>query len=266
MKKIIDLIVYSNFFIAFCVALFTWQTLIIFPVSDEEAPVRIIINFISTFVLYNLQRLYYSAKLTDDKYSWYNANRRLVFTLIILLLGISFNFMWHFFANHKMALVAYAVLSLLSLLYFLPPFQLRRFGVLKPFLIALVFVFIGIAMPIDFLISNNSLLYIAGQFAFITALCVLFDIRDVENDKKNNTNTFPVKYGEVKTKIFVGLLLLIYLGFSLAIKNNALLVSSLITFIISAALTFFANSKKHNLYYAVLVDGTIILQAVLMLV
>ncbi len=266
MKKIIDFIVYSNLFIALCTALFTWQTLIIFNVNNEEAPGFIVINFISTFVLYNLQRLYYSSKLNSNKYSWYNNNRKLIFTLIFLLVAFSFNFILHFFTENKKALVAYVALSALSLVYFLPPLELRRFGVLKPVVIALVFVFIGIAMPLDFIFDKISLCYVFSQLVFIAALCVLFDIRDADHDKNLNVSTFPVKYGEKKTKIFVYLLLVIYLVISLLLQNKELLISSIVTFIVAFTLTYFADSKKNNLYYAFLVDGVIILQALIVIV
>jgi 4-hydroxybenzoate polyprenyltransferase len=265
MKRITDFFIYSNFFIAFCTALVTWQTLIIFSIDDSEAPGFILINFLSTFVLYNFQRLYYSAQSDESKYSWYNKNRRLVFTIIILLLALSFNFIWHFFNENKNALWAYIILSAFSLLYFLPPLQLRKIGILKPFFISIVFVFISVLMPLDFKINQMVVMYIVSQFAFIAALCVLFDIRDLDHDKNKKVNTFPVKFGETKTKTLTYVLLLIYIIFSMAMRNNILLFSSIITFIASWTLTFFANKNRPNWYYTFLVDGLMVLQALMLM-
>ena len=189
MKKILDFIIYSNLFIALCCSAITLQTSLFFNTINSIYE-YVIINFIATFILYNLQRLYYSAKDdTNPKYLWYIKNRRLLFTIIVLILLLSFNFLWEFFIINLQHLVIYSSLSIISVLYFLPPIQLKKYGVLKPFLISLVFITIAILIPLNFKITQQVIIYTLAQFFFISGLCVLFDIRDVESDKLNKIKT-----------------------------------------------------------------------------
>lgn len=267
LKKILDFIVYSNLFIALCVAFATLQTASIFSKHSEQIFTFILPNFIATFVLYNLQRLYYAAKQPHNvKYNWYNQNRRLIFTLIILTLFSSFNLLWDFFIENAYILAAYALLALLSLLYFLPPIQLRKYGLLKPFIIAFVLICVSVILPGISELNQQFLIYTVGQFCFITALCVLFDIRDVEHDKKSNFITLPIKHGIAKTKYVVFLLLLVYLASAFFLPLFGYFITVIISTITVTLLTLIAKPSKHNYFYLFLVDGCIIMQCLLFII
>ena len=145
LKKILDFIVYSNFFISVCVAFFTIQTALVFPNHSDKILEFVLPNFIATFVLYNFQRLYFGAKYPENpKYHWHTKNRRLIFTLVFLLIICGYTPAWLLFSENLTNLIAYGCLSILSAFYFLPPFNLRKYGVLKPFMIAFVFVCISL--------------------------------------------------------------------------------------------------------------------------
>jgi 4-hydroxybenzoate polyprenyltransferase len=263
MKKIVDFIIYSNLFIALCCTALTLQTALIFEDIGNSIFEYAVINFIATFCLYNLQRLYYSAKHEDNpKYSWYTKHRRVIFTLIILLLLVSFNFLWHFFIDNTKHLIVYSMLSIISILYFLPPLQLKKYGILKPFLISAVFVLIAILIPLNFKITTQIIFYTIAQWFFIGALCVLFDVRDIEADKEKKINTVPILAGIKNTKIIAIGLFCIYLVLSLFINNNELTFSALVTFCLSIVITLICSIKRNNYFYLVLVDGLILLQLI----
>lgn len=259
MKKILDFIVYSNFFIALCCAAITLQTAIIFKEVGDSIYEYVLINFIATFVLYNLQRLYYSSKIEDEeKYIWYANNRRLIFTLIILVLLLSFNFIWQFFIENKFHIVTYSILAILSLFYFLPPFQLKKFGVLKPFLIGLVFVFVSVLIPSHLNYSFQCIYYGAAQLCFICSLCILFDIRDMVSDKSNGINTIPVLFGIQSAKIISMILMAIYLMFSFFIAQFFLLALIIVGLMLGVILL--TSERRNNYFYLIVVDGLIIAQ------
>ena len=267
LKKILDFIVYSNFFISVCVAFFTLQTALIFPDHSEQILDFILPNFIATFILYNLQRLYFGAKQPNNsKYSWHNKNRRLIFTLIILEIICCFTPVWILFSENLSALIGYTFLSILSVFYFLPPFNLRRYGLLKPFNIAFVFVCICIVLPLIAHFDLTLLIYSIGQFCFIAALAMLFDIRDVENDKEINLMTTPIKYGVKNAKYITVILLLVYFVSSFFITQTNFLMTSTLILGVSLLLTFLSKPNSHNYFYLFLVDGLIILQCLLLLI
>ena len=259
--KILNFIIYSNLFIAACVAVFTLQTAYIFRETSQNIFLFVIPNFISTFVLYNIQRLYFSTKYPENKkYGWYAKNKRLLFTLIILLIISAFDVLLKFFLTNITTLIIYFILSLLSLSYFLPPLRLRRFGFFKPFIISLTLVWIAVVLPLLNNLNYSILIYIISQFLFIAALCIMFDIRDRETDKEMNITTIPVKTGVLNSKIFILILVTLYFmsGFFWPIKNSVI-ITSIISFAL-ILLTLFSKPSRHNYFYLFLVDGTIILQ------
>jgi 4-hydroxybenzoate polyprenyltransferase len=267
LKKILDFIVYSNLFIALCVAFATLQTALVFSTQSENIFTFILPNFIATFVLYNLQRLYYSAKQPNNaKYNWYNKNRRLIFTLMMLTVFCSFNLLWDFFFENLYVLIAYGILAVISLFYFLPPLQLRQYGLIKPFIISFVFICTTILLPLLNSFNLAVWLYAFGQFCFITALCILFDIRDVEHDKTSNFITLPIKYGLTKAKYISIFLLLVYLASAIFSLQSTYFIAAIITASVAVLLTVIAKPSRHNYFYVFLVDGCIIFQCVLVLV
>ena len=259
--KVLDFVIYSNLFIAACVAVFTAQTAFIYDETSQNIFLFVIPNFISTFILYNIQRLYFSTKHPENKkYNWYAKNKRLLFTLIILLLISAFDILLKFFLANITTLIIYFILSLLSLSYFLPPLRLRKFWFLKPFIISLTLVWIAVVLPLLNNLNYSILIYIISQFLFIAGLCVMFDIRDREIDKEMNITTIPIKIGILNSKIFILVLVTLYfmLGFFWPIKNSVFVTS--VTSFALILLTLFSKPSRHNYFYLFLVDGTIILQ------
>lgn len=267
MKKILDFIVYSNLFIALCCAALTLQTNLIFEQTNPLIFEYTFINFSATFCLYNLQRLYYSAINPEAvKYTWYIKNRRLIFTLIILIIISSFNFLWDFFIENKMHLLIYSILSITSLIYFLPPIQLKKQGIIKPFLISAVFVLVAIIIPLDFKMNNKLFFYSLAQFCFTSILCILFDVRDASADRENGIRTIPVLVGLKKTKVICAILLISYfiigtLFFSINYLIVVLCIVCALTIII-----MFSNEKRNNYFYLIIVDGMLLLQLSLFLI
>jgi 4-hydroxybenzoate polyprenyltransferase len=267
LKKILDFIVYSNLFISLCVAFATFQTAIIFSKNSDQIFFFILPNFIATFVLYNLQRLYNTTTQSDNaKYIWHSKNKRLIFTLIFLLVFCSFNLLWEFFFDDIKVLFGYAALAVLSLFYFLPPIQLRKYGMFKPFIIAFVLTCVSVILPQISEFNKTLLIYAFGQFCFISALCVLFDIRDVENDKESKFTTLPIKYGLTKAKYITLFLLIMYLTSAVFTPYTNYLLVVIITMGLSLALTIIAKPNQHSYFYLFLVDGCIIAQCLLLLI
>jgi 4-hydroxybenzoate polyprenyltransferase len=261
LKRILDFIIYSNLFIAAGVACFTLQTALFFPEYNGIIEEFSILNFITTFILYNLQRLYYASKENlDEKYSWYVRNRRLIFTMMILLLMCFFSRILDFFLQHPDYFFIYFLLGLLSVFYFLPPLQLRKYGSLKPFIIAFVFVASSVILPLYKAVNLSLLLYAFGQFSFIAALCLLFDVKDYTHDQRLNVKTFPVKFSVQKTKYLCSFLILMYLSSVLVNVQQTVISAYFIIAALSVSLILLVNPIRNAYYYFYLVDGLILLQ------
>lgn len=262
--RLANFIIYSNAFISAGAACFTLHTALLFPEHASILREFSVLNFITTFVLYNLQRLYFSAQQdTGGKYNWYNRHRRLVFTLILLLLISYSSHLFDFFSRHPHFLIGYTLLALLGLLYFLPPLSLRKFGMLKPFLIAFVFVGTGILLPLLDQLTGEVLLHAFSQFLFIAALCVLFDVKDADHDRSLGLRTMPVILGVTKARTLCILLLTGFVatgspGSTAAFACNLTVASTAIVF------CFLTGKPRSPYFYFLLVDGLIPLQFLLL--
>jgi 4-hydroxybenzoate polyprenyltransferase len=267
--KLLDFFIYSNLLISVACFLFTLQTALAFHTSETAAAFFGITNFIATFSLYNLQRIYQSTKpYTDHRLAWYQRNKKYLFTLILVFISLYYSVFINNYIVFKNGLLLYLPAGALSVVYFLPPFALRRMPVSKIFLIGGVWAYTSVFIPLlynesVFSFSNigvSELSYIIAQLFFIAAICVPFDIRDFENDRQNSIKTLPVQFGLGKSKTIGIVVLLAYIFLA---QNTTQFAVFGITGLLGILLIYFSYEHKHRYYFSVLVDGLIILQFVL---
>jgi len=273
-KTLFDFIGYSNLFLALAVFCSTLQGGFIFEHATMPSFYFSVFNFITAFFLYNLQRIYQSTlPTTDVRLLWYRENRKWIFTIAILFLLGFHEMIWNIFITYKQGMFVYSICAFLSILYFLPPINLRAAKYLKQFYIALVWVVVCIVIPFMFIenrftgwknFGKDEWLYIVSQFFFIAALCIPFDIRDVEKDKEEGTNSLPVAVGIKKSKYFAVSMLLIYFALSFFIETKSLIGVRGITFVIASVVIWFSESGRHRYYFIYLAEGVIVLQTILL--
>lgn len=268
--QFVDFFIYSNLLISMATFLFTLQTAFVFNYSAPSAVFFAITNFLSTFTLYNLQRIYQSTKPhSNPRLFWYEKHKKILFTMILVFASLYAMVFKTNYLVYKEGLLFCVPAGILSLFYFLPPFTLRRLPVFKIFLIAFVWVFTSTLIPLlyndsTFIMFKNvkkdEIAYMIAQFFFIAALCVPFDIRDVENDRQNSINTLPVHFGLSRAKTIGIILFLIYMVLAQDTKQA---ITYFITGTLGIVLLLYASQHQHRYYFSVLVDGLIILQFML---
>lgn len=278
MKKLFDLIGYSNLFLALNVFASTIQGGFIFNEQIESCTFFAAINFFAAFILYNIQRMFQSFQITnDERLLWFRNNLKtifitfgvLFFILICILLNIHTEIL-QLLPVYGKSIYIYCLLGFISILYFLPPFELRKIPFLKNFYIAFVWVIVCILTPFLFNGNKNSgdfttevWMYIFSQFFFISAICIPFDIRDIDKDRKGNVQSIPVLIGIRRSKMFAGILLFAYLLFSVLIKIEGIYIGAIIMSIISTLILTFSEPTRHRYYYIYLTDGLVLLQSFL---
>lgn len=267
--KLLDFFIYSNLLISIACFLFTLQTALAFHASETAAAFFGITNFIATFSLYSLQRIYQSTKpYTDHRLAWYHRNKKILFTLILVFISLYYSIFINNYVVFKYGLLMYLPAAAFSVIYFLPPFALRRMPVSKIFLIGGVWAYTSVFIPLlynegVFSFSNigfGETSYIVAQLLFIAAICVPFDIRDMENDRQNSIKTLPVQFGLGKSKTIGIILLLTYVFLA---QNTIQFTVFGITGLLGILLIYFSFEHKHRYFFSVLVDGLIIFQFVL---
>ena len=271
LKSFLDFFLYSNLFISLCAAAMSAETFLL--VHSKANWFYIVFSFFSTLVYYDLPSLFFAEETFSGSEStrlkWIYENQKTLF--IFLISGTVASAILLFFFPLKF-IFGFIPIGLVALAYFFPQTGLRKIMGLKAGMISIVWTGVTAIYPVlinlnyDFesiLIGENKFI-ILQNFFFIFPLCVIFNVRDIEADKKAGVKTFASIYGVKKTILICIFSLLIFstlvfycLRFSLQAK--ILLVSA----IISVILILNSSPKKNDYYYSFWIDGMILLQAIL---
>ncbi|HET8963389.1 MAG TPA: UbiA family prenyltransferase [Chitinophagales bacterium] len=274
--KYIQAIFYSNIFIAICGIAFYRRGLILYQ-NEEHAFIVSFFVFTSTLFTYLFIRL-----ASMDRIKMYESSGRRNFLLhgsnwliiLTVLSAIATGIL--FFILPKFIQYVLIVPGVISVLYGLPVFKkngtwkkLRDVGVSKIFMIAFVWAFTGAILPAirDLNWEINWWLF-AADFLFIFAITIPFDIKDLESDALHNVKTIPFYIGK-ELSYTLALVLLFIAGVCYAFAAQTLSVKVLppltIAVIITGILLYATRYSKNNLIYFGWIDGTILLQYLLLL-
>jgi 4-hydroxybenzoate polyprenyltransferase len=196
----------------------------------------------------------------------------LAYTILIsagIISGILF-----FFLNVNqivIVLLAGAITGLYSI-PFIGKFSIRSLGLVKTLFVAIVWVLITTVLPLYASITDlnlNSFSLLITNFLFILPLCIVFEIKDIEDDKRAGLITLPMYFGILKTKYIALTIPISYAAFSILtyfsngdIEYNepAKKIANLIPFIASAFIINAVDEKRSSLFYYAVIDGLMLLQ------
>lgn len=274
---LINLILYSNLWIALGAFSMCLQTQFLITGTFKLNSFAYFVFFASLF-LYAIHRIVGLNKVKPFKdqgryqvISQYK-NHIIFYAFISSLFGVYF-----FFQLSYLLQIALVTPSIISLAYVLPVLgqkrRLRDFHLIKIFLIALTWAFIVVivqGMAIHFG-SNIPLYFLFLEKAlFIFAITLPFDIRDINIDQFNKVKTIPTLLGYQKTRYLAAgciilAVLIDYFLFSTNIISTNTFFSLLLSYIIAYGLIHFAKADRHDYYFTGLLDGTMLLQSVLVI-
>lgn len=276
--RLLDFIIYGNVFIAFCAAFSTLATvklLNINPSNDAKGIELAIFVGSATFFLYNLHK-----PVTYFLRAPFINNQRFIRTkafegpLSILSILAFIVCIYYFFQLNIAAQILLICMGILSFAYVLPVFgkglRLRDVAFLKIFLIAVVWSAVVVGLPFLTLnkgeISSEFWLLCVERSSFIFALCIPFDIRDMDWDSQTKVKTIPLSIGVKKAKIIsLGALtitiLMDFLLLNKAIYNEMLCFRLIIVYLITAFVVLKTDKNKSDYYFYGGVDGMILLHS-----
>lgn len=274
---ILDFLLFSNLFIAICAVA---QGLVTYHLLNAKPDKYILaIIFFGTLSIYNFSMLLSKPKNPEDspfvRVRWIFSHHRLIIsiTLISMLCLIPLGLLY-LSIEAKLLMIFTAVLALGYNVPFLTlnnqQIGLRNIPGIKLFLIALVWSVSCVLLPVVELEHNyqinissaETLLLVAKRFLFIAAITIPFDIRDLFQDKLYALKTIPVMLGEKKAYIFCQFLLVVYLVLLILFNQtvNADTIGLTLTLLLAGWLIFKSNIKKNEYYYFFYLDGTMLLQ------
>lgn len=268
LQQFVDIIVATSIFTACCaLGLYISTEQLVTPNVRSLLSAHHAMVFGSTLVVYNLPRLisrpYGKPRLHQPLRKWYWA----VFiagitttTIAVLYLPIA-------------TIGICALMAVPAFLYFLPALpgrrkRLRDFGLLKIIVLTSVWTVATAILPM--VSSNTSVLHypfeIALRFIFIFALCVLFDIKDMQTDKANNINTLPHITGERRAYRLVYASLVVFVGLSLVqlLRHPEFPerpVAAIVTGLVTAVVAVYIHRMRSRVTFVAITDGMMLLYA-----
>lgn len=284
LKKIFDFLLYGNFFIALCAAAQAVQTLYIRHLSVDGNP-HIVFIFTATFFLYNIHKpitFYLKKNILEHNPAVERTEARFIHAkefeapLSILTFTAGLVCLETFFRFYISVQWLLFFVGLLSLAYVLPIFngkRLRDVPYIKIFIIAGVWAFVTVTFPIKAFGQewySCDTFMVVERMAFVLAITIPFDIRDMAFDAKTGVKTIPLSMGIQKSKWLS--LFFLTLSFSIAcmiFMMGVYLLNTLIaigiSILISAYIIYKINDKRSDYYYYFLVDGLLLLQSILVM-
>jgi 4-hydroxybenzoate polyprenyltransferase len=276
-RALVNFLLYGHFWIAAAALAMCWQTewLLTGHLSFGWLPVVVTSGTLSLYALHRLVGLRSVAPFRHRgrfrviaRFRWHILLYLVVFGTVAAI---------GFFLLPSYLQWALATPCLLALAYVLPLFgagrRLRDLHYLKIFLVAIAWAWITAAVPAraaGLLGTFPAWLLIAERSCFIFAITLPFDLRDREIDRFTGVQTLPRLLGPLRTKrLAAGVLLLTAawagLNAHLGTYSWPVLSGLWLALAVAGGLVWRARGTESDYYYTGWIDGTMILQFVLIL-
>ncbi|MBR9920955.1 MAG: UbiA family prenyltransferase [Bacteroidetes bacterium] len=178
---------------------------------------------------------------------------------------------WFFFRLEPLSRWLMIPSGLISLAYVIPfsntGLRLRDIHYVKIFLIALVFSWVSVFLPVfetGHPLEGSHWYMLAERCLFLLAITLPFDSRDLRVDEHTQVKTIPTLLGKQKSMQLALLLItlaaiLALLNWNQAVYPTAETLGYLAGLILTAALIRFSPGQKHDYYFSGLLDGSMLL-------
>lgn len=275
LKSVFDAFIYGNILISVAAASLTWVSGVL--LGSEVRWEIIALVFAATLFIYNFDRLLVlksMAGLKSERHVWIVRNARYLVLLVVLSVLVTVFLAFGLGADEILYL---GHLGILSLLYSLPLFKsgreerraLRSFRGLKIFLIAYVWAATTAVLPaLDMgksLFDFHVILLFIERSLFIFAATLPFDIRDYRSDTQSGVVTIPHLLGVKQAKWVAYICTIVFMALSILHYNHEgwMIAARMISGVSMLLVIRYADETRHEYYYTGLIDGLLIVQAVL---
>ncbi len=284
-------IFFSNFFYGICAVALSVEAAL-----QQGVPLNNIwyylCCFAATVLFYNYPYARLNNAATDNERSaWYQQHYtgiivlQVCFTLLLLVMAALFIYRY----KNVITFISPLEVFLLFLFpvaaalyyggnFFFIRYNLRRFGLLKPYVIGGVWagvvtvfpvMFYNITEQIPYIITLTGCLLFVKNFLFISLLAILFDIKDHVIDSNQQLGTLIVKRGLRITLFFIVIQLPVlaiitcinyYNRASFQLSSFILL---LLPWLLLLQVTMQLRKRRSLMYYLVVIDGLLLVKALL---
>lgn len=275
----IDALIRSNIYISLAAAAMLFETQIMLGMEPQFQPYVVLI-FFATLIAYGrpwLGSLLSTENLNNDSDKSTARSRKSALSLMsVCAAGVALA------AVQAKASVLAALVPVAAVTYFYSPpvsaqhlsfLRLRQVPFLKVFIVAFAWSSATIIPPAiqsgaDFS-SSDIWLMLAERFIFIFAITLPFDIRDMRADRSEGIKTIPMILGEKNSVILSVFLLTVFSVLSayhfLSNDRNLVAAAMLVSGLTTSLIIAHGSLRYVRLYHRGILDGTMIIQALLVL-
>ncbi|HVW60996.1 MAG TPA: UbiA family prenyltransferase [Puia sp.] len=190
LRKLFDLFIFSSLYIALCAVLMVWQTSQL--LLGTSPPGRLTgFVFFSTICSYNFHWYLTPYSVNPSRRALWTQQHKILH-FILYLVGLVGSAVYFFYLlPHILALCFGAFVTFLYSAPKLPWAAFRRLrdiAIGKTLFLALVWTYVTAILPLiiaDVTWKTGPVLFTISRFFLIYAICILFDYRDREDDKKD---------------------------------------------------------------------------------
>jgi 4-hydroxybenzoate polyprenyltransferase len=281
-KNILWFILRSHLVVTIAATLLAYQSLLLTGDHDFKNHILLVI-FCGTIFVYNLANIIISIPSKEiKKISLLSGN--LGFRIIICFLSLT-GFLIGFYKTSAPEKIIILIAGIFTIAYEMPFTKnnrrlkgFRNVPVLKNIILAAVWAAATAWLPLTGKTELHSLdlIFIClKRFFFVLPLAMVFDVRDQYNDLKSNVKTIPNQLGINATKNFALLSMVFFIIVVFLHKKSMEAIGSrlldfsvplYISAFIASVFIFMINESKKNLYYILIIDGSMILQFILVYV
>jgi 4-hydroxybenzoate polyprenyltransferase len=275
LQKIFDFFIFSSLYIALCAVLMVYQTSHLLLGSPPSGRLLGFV-FFSTICSYNFH-WYLTPRSASPSRRVLWTHHHKVLHFVLYLAGAVGSAVYFFYLLDYIPALCFA--AFLTFLYSAPKLpqpifrRLQKIAVGKTLFLTFVWVYVTTVLPV--LVAGapwnfSFVLFIAGRFFLIYAICILFDYRDREDDKAAGIRSLITLLSEKRIDgLFIVSITLFFLSnISLSWYHYPALYIVLLL-VPGAILAALYQRAKHDfsdyLYYVVL-DGLMMFSSLLMLI
>jgi hypothetical protein len=271
LNRIFNFYLNASIHVALAVYALTWITLIQFELEYDENVLYFV--FFATITGYNFVKYFGVAKFHHRSLAgWLKVIQVFSFVAFIAM-------SYYAFQLEIKTLLCLSLFGLITFLYAIPLIpmhyfrdsqkNLREIGGLKVYVIALVWTFTTVLLPLidnEITLNTDVVITSAQRLVFVIVLMLPFEIRDLNYDSLKLA-TIPQKIGIKKTKIIGVFLLMVFFlleYFKDELTGNKIL-SVLIILFLTLLSVIFSNKNQSKYYSAFWVESLPIIWLIILL-
>ena len=271
-RRIFDLFIFSSLYIALCAVLMAYQVTDLLKIQSPSSNFLWFV-FFSTICSYNFHWYFTPDSPSENRrVIWTHKHKRLHLVLILISLVAAFLlflpllefWLWIGFSMLLTFLYSAPKLPLK------PAYILRKVAVGKTIFLSLVWMYVTTILPI--IISGVTwepvhTLFCISRFFFIYSICIIFDFRDREQDKREGIRSMITHFSEKGINALFIVSIIIYVLTTIALAYYGIQVSIVVLLILPGliVLWLYPYLKKNfsDYLYYFLLDGIMALPALL---